>query len=146
MKRKGMVYGILLFIFGSLLVVGCDFHEGEELSYEILPFEEAPKTLRDSITETHGMILEDESRAGTLATGSVNFGNDGRYEYFITADNETFEVVEVVPNEALGTGLEILFTIEEHEETVEFPRNVMIVKFNEYHERIVHSYVSSPRE
>lgn len=149
MKRKHIFLGVLLIISSSLLVLGCDFHESEGVSYEILSFEEVPEVVQDGIREVHRMIVdgerEEDTRLGTEATGSYNLGKDGRYEYFITTNNQTLKIIEVVTDEAFGSGLKIVFTTEDREEGVEFPSNVRIVKFNEYHERIAHLYITSPQ-
>lgn len=148
MRKKYIILGIILIICSSLFFVGCGSKESEELSYEIISFENAPKEVQDEISEVDKWIREKEvvinnshPNQTISSSGSVNLGKE-RYEYFIT-NNQISKIIEVVPDKTYGMGIMIKHTAESRE-NVEFPTTVAIVKLIDYHGRISHVYLSHP--
>jgi len=144
-RNNYIILGVLLIVFSSLFLVGC--YREEEISYEIISFEDAPEEVQNRIIETDGKTKEREvdRSAGyvsstIISSGNIDLGKE-RYVYFVTNReenkkiNEVIKITEVGPFEDFGTGAVVKFATE-HRENVEFPDTVTIVKFIEYYGRI----------
>jgi len=55
-RNNYIILGVLLIVFSSLFLVGC--YREEEISYEIISFEDAPEEVQNRIIETDGKTKE----------------------------------------------------------------------------------------
>ncbi|SCZ02993.1 hypothetical protein [Alkaliphilus peptidifermentans] len=145
MKSKYIILGIMLVVCSSLFLVGCNREENNEISYEIITFENAPKEVQDEINKVdkriRGSVINNDHKETISSSGNIDLGKE-RYAYFII-NNEIPKIIEVGPDKAYGYGMWIKYTSEETE-NVEFPTNVTIVKLSDYYDRISHIYISHP--
>jgi len=153
MRKKYLVLSLMGMVLMTIFLGGCN-REEEQFTYEILSFEEAPKGVQDLIVENLKIITEredekaDESSNSTIvSSGQIDMGKE-KYVYIITSKENNDEIteipriIEVVKDEAYGSGIMIKHTTEDTE-AIEFPDTVAIVKL-EYSGKISNVFLSSP--
>lgn len=138
MQKNYIILSIILIICSTLFLVGCSSEKNQELSYEIISFENAPKELQERI-----MLYKDENRysnEGYNFSGSYDLGKE-KYHFLLTNEGRVPKFIGVEPDKALGSGVIVKYTGENKEDS-KFPYTVSIIKFNEYYGKIRHVYVS----
>lgn len=152
MRKKYVVLSLIVMVFMGVFLSGCN--NKEEFSYEILSFEGAPKEVQDLIVENFKIISEredestnDSSNSTIISSGQIDMGKE-KYVYIITSKENNDEIteipriIEVVKDEAYGSGIMIKHTTDDTE-AIEFPDTVAIVKL-EYSGKISNVFLSSP--
>ncbi|MBP2028657.1 hypothetical protein J2Z35_002487 [Acetoanaerobium pronyense] len=152
MRKKYLVLSLIVLVFMSIFLAGCS--NEEEFGYEILSFEETPKEVQDLIVENLKIISEredesanDSSNSTIVSSGQIDMGKE-KYVYIITSKENSDEIteipriIEVVKDEAYGSGIMIKHTTDDTE-AIEFPDTVSIVKL-EYSGKISNVFLSSP--
>lgn len=146
MRSKYVILGVVLIICTSIFTA--IRYKNEEMSYEVISFENAPKEIQDLIREDDNRIRQREEAAknddyGTiLSSGEINLG-EVRYVYFVTnrsknrTINEVPIIIEVGPDKAYGRGVVVIRFNTEYREDVEFPDTVTLVKVNDHWGKIM---------
>lgn len=153
MRKKYLVLSLMGMVLMTIFLGGCN-REEEQFTYEILSFEGAPKEVQDLIVENIKIITEredestnDSSNSTIISSGQIDMGKE-KYVYIITSKENNDEIteipriIEVVKDEAYGSGIMIKHTTDDTE-AIEFPDTVAIVKL-EYSGKISNVFLSSP--
>ena len=153
MRKKYLVLSLMGMVLMTIFLAGCN-KEAEQFSYEILSFEETPKGVQDLIVENLKIISEreaestnDSSNSTIISSGQIDMGKE-KYVYIITSKENNDEIteipriIEVVKDEAYGSGIMIKHTTDDTE-AIEFPDTVAIVRL-EYYGKISNVFLSSP--
>ena len=152
MRKKYVVLSLVVMVFMGVFLAGCN--NEEQFTYEILSFEETPKGVQDLIVENFKIISEreaestnDSSNSTIISSGQIDMGKE-KYVYIITSKENNDEIteipriIEVVKDEAYGSGIMIKHTTDDTE-AIEFPDTVAIVRL-EYYGKISNVFLSSP--